>query len=753
MELDQILEQVRQRVEREFEESECVLSFEEFLEHFAAHPYRHLRSAPQYLLEMFEHFGQESSSRVGQDALRYLLFDLEEDEKNRSLIGQESVQAEVFQYIQSFAKRGKSDKMLLLHGPNGSGKTTVIENIVRGLEDFSRTPEGTLMTISWIFTERDGRVEPIGFEAHASEEEEVSSYAHLDAKEISGRFACELKCSPLFLLPLEHRRQLVSDVLGRTSGDPHQSLNIERFLEGELCQKCRKILDSLLLAYRGRLDRVLHHVRVERFYISKRYRSCAVSIEPQGNVDAAAQPITSEHSWSVPSVLRNVSLFQPIGDIVDANRGVLEYSDFLKRPLELNKYLLTTCERGTASLNNCMLYLDLTIFGTANEKQLSLFKRSPDFSSFKGRMELIPVPYLLRWSTEAELYRRQIRLVAKGRPILPHTAKVAALWAVLTRLNRPQAENYDEPLASIVPTLTPLEKAKLYDSGEVPDRLPEDSRKALRSGLLEIRDEFREYEGEFEGIFGSEYEGRRGVSPREVLTVLSRAAESRRYTCLAPMAVFEAIDELIRDVSLYDFLRLPADEGYHDVRQLLEDAQTEYLTWVTAEVYDSIDLIDESEYDRIFLEYFRQVKAFDTGEKVFNAATNSYDAPSETALERIEGLLELEESSAEFRSNIMTRIAAWSLDHRNQQIDYQAVFPEIYRALRENFYRERRRILTLIEQDILKYGTDEFELLNETEQEQVRAALSNMKEKYGYTEDGARDVIAFVLKQVEKSEE
>ena len=756
MDFSQFLDNVQDRVQDDFQASEQVLSFEEFLERVHAEPRRFLRTAPQYLLEMFDHFGTRDSVRVGQEATRHALFDIEKEIRTTSLVGQERVQEEIYRYLQSFAKRGKADKMLLLHGPNGSGKTTVIENIVAGLERFSRTPEGTLMTFSWIFTDREGKLDRIGFEKGgdgASSIEDLDSFAHLRAKDVSARFSCELHDSPLFLIPKEERVRLVEDALASGADERSPDFNARQFLEGDLCAKCRRIFETLLVAHEGDWRKVLRHVRVERFFISKRYRAGAVSIEPQGNVDAQAHPVTSEHSWQIPTELRNIALHQAVGDIVDANRGILEYSDFLKRPLEMNKYLLTTCERGTASLQNCMVFLDLVIFATANENQISLFKRSTDFSSFKGRMELIAVPYLLRHSTEAELYRRQIRVFSRGRHVTPHAAKVAALWGVLTRLRKPDPDNYDEPLKSAVASLGPLEKAKLYDTGEAPEKLAEEHKKALRSGLLAIRGEYEEHEAEFEGIFGAEYEGRRGVSPREVLTLLSRAAQARTYHCLTPMAVFSAIDELIRDVSLHSFLRLPADADYHDAPGLLKTVRAEYFRWVRDEVYDSIGLVDESEYERVFLEYFRHVKAFDAKEKVYNSTVNNYEEPNEDMMARIEGLVEISDGPEEWRSNIMTKIAAWSLDHPNEKVDFRNLFPQIDRALRADFYKQRDRVLTLIEQDILKYGTDEFGHLSESEKAKVTEALGTMHEKYGYCESCARDVIAYVLRSVDEFDE
>lgn len=744
------LERIRNRVQERFRGSSRVLSFQEYLREFSAQPSHHLRTAPQYVLEMFDHFGTRQSVRVGQDAKRFRVFDLDTVGRSDMLAGQERVQEALWHHLASFAKRGRADKMLLLHGPNGSGKTTAVDGIFRGLEVFSRTSQGALYTFSWIFADADGNLDRIGFEpATGGEEEaeksEIESYAHLDDDDVASRLDCELRDSPLFLIPRDDRAAIIEAALREYPSEKYPELRYDPFIEGDLCQKCRKIYERLLVAYQGDWKKIVRHVQVSRFYISRRYRVGAVSIEPQGNIDAGVRPILGEHAYSIPPLLKNVSLFEPLGDIVDANRGVLEYSDLLKRPMEANKYLLTTCERGTVNLPNCMAYLDLVILGTANEKQLSVFKRSPDFSSFKGRIELIPVPYLLRYSAESDLYERHIRSYSRGRDIAPHTARVAALWAVLTRLRRPKAEHYDEPLRSVVTQLTPIEKATLYDRGEPPDRFTEEQRKLLRSSVLRIRTEFEETEGEFEGIYGAEYEGRRGVSPREMLSVIARAAEVRRYRCLTPMAVLESIEELLKDSSLYDFLRLPADGEYRDMRGLLDAVRAEYFQWVTAEVYNSISLVDEGEYDRVFRDYFRHVKAFDSGEGILNQRTGEYESPDEERMRSIEEKAGIREPGPKWRSNVMLRIAAWSLDHTGQSIDYHRLFPDIYKSLRDHFYQERDRLLTLIEQDLLKYGTDEFQFLSSQEQEQVLGALDRMEKRYGYSRDCAREVIAHVV--------
>src|SRR5205814_2344368 len=108
-----------------------------------------------------------------------------------------------------------------------------------------------------------------------------------------------------------------------------------------------------------------------------------VTVEPQLAVDARTRQMTMDRSFgSLPSALQSVSLFEYQGELVDANRGLIEYSDLLKRPLEAYKYLLGTVEQSHVSLDNVILYLDTIFIGSSNESHLAVFKEIPEFQSF-----------------------------------------------------------------------------------------------------------------------------------------------------------------------------------------------------------------------------------------------------------------------------------------------------------------------------------------------------------------------------------
>src|SRR5258708_33822881 len=256
----------------------------------------------------------------------------------------------------------------------------------------------------------------------------------------------------------------------------------------------------------------------------------AVPVEPQMSGDADYRQVTSDRSHgALPGALQNLSLYEPFGPLVSGNRGVIEFSDLLKRPLEHYKYLLGTIETGVARMSHFLLHLDSVLIASSNEKHLSAFKEMGDFASFKGRIELVREPYLRRVSEEQRVYEFRLN-ESVGKHVTPHATWVAALWAVLTRLKKPVGDRYKGDLRKLADHLVPLEKARLYDDARAPDRLSNQQARELKKNLQELWRESDSY---------PHYEGRTGASARELKTVISNAAQTSAYKRPTPQAVRE----------------------------------------------------------------------------------------------------------------------------------------------------------------------------------------------------------------------
>ena len=737
-----MLNQFRQSSLDRFTQRQRIRSFAGFMEDFLENPYPYLRNSPRYLCDMFEFYGTENVELVGKTDRRWKFFNLEFARSEDSLVAQEPVQNAIYMKLRQFAQNGKADRLILLHGPNGSSKSTTIQAIMHGMTDYSIYPEGALYRFNWMFPEKSIEGGRIGFDDEDSDKS--GSFAFLKAKDIRSIIRCELKDSPLLLIPKVERKELIQKALELHPEIAQKShFNYDWAIYGDLSQKSKWIYEALLATHQGDWLEVMRHIQVERFFHSRRYRLGCLSIEPQGNIDAQAKPV-GVAGKSFPGILQGMPLYELEGELVDANRGLCEYSDFLKRPPETNKYLLTTSEKGTIQLPNYRAHLDLVLTGTANEKQLNLFKKTPDFSSFKGRLALVRVPYLLEYSREAELYQRHILRHASGESVAPHTAEMTALWAVLTRLRRPSPSKHSPELAPIVARITPLQKALLYDHGEVSFDLKEEERKLLYQNIMALRLEHDDAEAEFEGIYGAEYEGRRGISPRDMMTLIATAAENQSWNSISPLSVFAELQLFIKESSVHEFLRISSDNGYHDYSQFIDDVRQHYLGIVRQEVYESIGIVEEGEFDRVFIDYFQHVKVFNSGQKYYSNQTGQYQEPSQMLMGRVEELLKINQSIPSFRSDLMSRIGAYATENPDQPLDYQDVFPEIYRKLKHSFWRERESALDDVQNTVLQYFTDERSKLTGGEIQEVENTLSKMVTRFSYDLKSARDVITFV---------
>lgn len=740
------LQQIGQEVREAYTRNKRVMSFDEFFQLFLQRPEQYARNAAQYLKDVFDHFGTEEVRTPRGMLTRWKLFDVPFDGGRDRLVGQEEVQARVYRVVSNFVREGAINKLVLLHGPNGSAKSTFVSCVVRALEYYSTLDEGALYRFNWIFPSQKLQKGGMGFGGGGFPgtgagygERAENTFAYLDDELIDAKLVDELRDNPLLLIPQKKRHALLDEKL---RGKKFTASDYIRF--GELGHKNKQIFEALLVAYKGDYLKVLRHIQVERFYIARRYRQAAVTVEPQLAVDAQARQLTMDRSLAaLPTALQSISLHEYSGELVDGNRGLIEYSDLLKRPLEAYKYLLGTVEHAEVGVQNTILFLDEFFIGSSNESHLAVFKEVPEFQSFKGRLELIRVPYILDYEVERKIYEEQISDGGTGKHIAPHTAFVAALWGVLTRMRKPLPEKYPKGLADLVAKLTPLEKAELYAHGRAPDGLTPEQTKDLLGNVDKIWGESDAYPN---------YEGRTGASPREIKVLLLNAAQHGKFACVSPLAVFEEMEELVKNVTVYEFLKQePLPGGYHENKKFIYIVREKFLDIVDDEVRSSMGLVEERQYADLFGKYVTHVSHWTKKEKLRNPLTGRLEDPDEDMMSEVERTLGMGQKRDDFRHEVISRIAAWSIEHPGQKIDYAKVFPRQMQQLREAYFEQRKKVVKKTNEDLLMYladGADKLKMrLDRDAFERVETTLSNLKSRYGYCDHCARDAVSYLLRK------
>jgi serine protein kinase len=744
------LKEISQDIRQEFEKKRRLLSFEEYLSLFASAPINQCRGTARYALDMIEHYGKTplQKSKFGSDnreesIYRFHVFNEPIDGTAPKLIGHENVQTEIYQKLKTSAQQGGSNKLILLHGPNGSAKTTLVHGLMGGLERYSKEDEGALYTFNWIFPVERFTKGGIGLKGYEALPENLISFSKLNDDEIAAKIPCELKDHPLLLIPPAQRKEYLATILPKEALEETWERLPVSLREGDLCHRCQQIFESILIANGGDYRNVLRHIQVSRFFLTRRYRRGLVTVEPQMHVDAQYRQVTLDKSMSsLPPSLQSLSFFSLGGDLVDANRGVIEYSDLLKRPIDSFKYLLGVCESGSVNIGSSIAYLDIVLLGSTNEVQLDAFKEFPDFSSFKARIELVRVPYLLAVSQEREIYAPLLSQVKGEKHIAPHVDWAAALWAVLTRLKKPNSINYPPSVSSIISSLSPLDKAKLYDQEEMPENLSPEERKTLRSNIYRLRNEYSNI---------PMYEGRMGASVREMKNTLFDAAHNPEFPCLSPLAVFRELSNLVRRTSEYDFLRQDIKDGYHDAEDFIDTVRAEYLDVIDREVRDSMGLYETTQWEEFMKKYIHHVSHSLKKEKIKNPTTGRTEDPDRQLIQEFEMIVEApqnEKDLAAFRQNMISQVGAWSLDHPESEVIYGKVFPDFWKKLERHFYESQKSVMTKMHSALVLSGngadkekekrSDDFQLAHRT--------LKNLDEKFGYCSECGTEVINFLIK-------
>jgi serine protein kinase len=151
---------------------------------------------------------------------------------------------------------GTERRVILLHGPVGSAKSTIVRLLKKGLEEYSRTPEGAMYTFAWTGIANDV-------------EKEVFAL-------VNDELPCPMREDPLHLIPTEQRGKVIDELI-RNSSDPKYHIQVE----GDLCPACRQMYRELTRRYKGDWFKVMDHVKVRRLCISEKDRIGIGTFQPK----------------------------------------------------------------------------------------------------------------------------------------------------------------------------------------------------------------------------------------------------------------------------------------------------------------------------------------------------------------------------------------------------------------------------------------------------------------------------------------
>jgi serine protein kinase len=485
------------------------------------------------------------------------------------LFGIEEPVAKIVEYFKSAAQRLEVRKrILLLMGPVGGGKSTIVNMLKRGLEEWTKTTEGAV-------------------------------YAIKD---------CPMHEEPLHLIP----HQLRSEI------EKHYGI----YIEGDLCPQCRYSLEK---TYGGRHE----DVKVHRVAFSEKERVGIGTFSPS---DPKSQDITELTGSIDLSTIGEVGVesdpraYRFDGELNIANRGLMEFVEMLKVDEKFLYSLLTLSQEQSIKTGRfAMIYADEVILSHTNENEYIAFAGNRKSEALQDRIILVKVPYNLRVSQEERIYDKLLHQseVLRNVHLAPNTLRVAAMFAVMTRLEEPKRQNVDV-----------VKKMKLYDGEDVEGYKSKDVR--------ELKDE-------------TVREGMDGISPRYIINRLSSALVRDGVTCINPIDALRAIKD--------GFEQHTGISGDQRERYLnhISQARKEYDELAKIEVQRAFVYSFEEMARTMCNNYLDNVEAFCNKERIKDPITEEEMDPDEQLMRSIEEQIGISENAKNtFRQEILIRISSYA---------------------------------------------------------------------------------------------
>lgn len=612
-------------------------TFAEFLDQvLPANPLTVARTSHQYIWDMLRWYGK-SHNGSAQDEISKCreLF-------QRELFGIDEPLARVVDYFKAAAAGSDvGRRLLLLLGPPSGGKSTMAILLKRGLEEYSRTDEGAVYAIK----------------------------------------GSPMRESPLNLVPASLRAEF------------RDTYGVE--LQGELSPWAR---DKLEREYDGDYLRV----PVERIFLSEATRVGVGTYAPH-------DPTTADIADLVGSV--DLSKVAEVGDEGDprawswsgavyaASRGMLEMIEILKVKREFLYLLLTLTQEKNVKVSRFpLIYLDETILAHTNLAEFYKFLQEKENEALLDRMVIIKVPYALSYKDEARIYQKLVSGAPAFRNVHldPHVLKLASVFAILTRLQKPDREGMDLS-----------KKLRIY-TGESVEGFAENEATRLRAEAPD--------------------EGLSGVSPRFVINAISNAITRIDASSLTSMELLLALKDAIESDA-----RMDAKQKKQWIDYLVIARKDFYNRWVKEDVHRALFASFEEEAQQLLEKYLDEVEASLDQRQVTDPITGETRPADERFLRSVEEKIKVSDSGKHsFRQEVVRKAMVAFKAGEKFTLDSHA---RMHEAIEQYLFEERRDVLRLVTSSARP---------DDEARKKVSAVQQRLVNEYGYDEHSAKEALNYV---------
>ena len=720
--------------EIEKKEAHITISFEDYLDLTRKDPRRVLRNIFQLFYDMVKTYVGEGKDETPEDpeSIGFVEYDCSKlfVKGSDSPFFADMLFANRFmrQQVESLRQGFQQNRIYSYEGPSGCGKSTFLNNLLRTFESYAGTKEGQVFELVW-------EIDP-------------SSFQETDANTHKLIVPCPSHDYPILIIPKEQRIAFLKKMFADDEEALAAILNdksYEWLSAEEPCTICKSIFWAALGKLKS-LDKVLEMIRARPYHFDRALgegisvfnpgdKPMMRSFEGEGiglyftnkqiqeQLDQIFGPEAVHYMYSLLAKTNNG--IYVLMDVKSHNRG---------RLIELHNVI----SEGVHKVGSIEEPINSLFFALMNPEDEAVIKEE-NMESLQRRIQKNKVPFVLNPDTEVDIWHSIFGTREVDRHFLPRILMNLARVIICSRM-----ETECQALKKWIPDIG--DKYKRYCdkdglllrmaiySGVIPDWLSEADRKKF---VAAVRREM---------IAQGEKDGGKGFSGTDSTRLfqdfLSRYSGRASLISIENLVEFftNRIDQTVRDSNI--------PKGF------LASIRDSYDYVVLSEVKEGLYYYNENKIEKDILNYLCAVD-YDLGAEIVCTYTGEKMVVTLEFLRLIASLIIgeslNEEDTLAFAKGIQAKhTAARAKDGVRMAADIKGTefFSELLKTYKRNLKENVLKPFVKNEnfRNALKaFGTPEFETFDTRLREHVMHLMEILTQKFGYTEQGAKEISVYVL--------
>ncbi|MBI2676774.1 MAG: serine protein kinase PrkA [Candidatus Yanofskybacteria bacterium] len=710
------------RTDIEDKEKRKVLRFDEFLDVAKREPERSLRDIFQLFHDMVKSCVGKGEDEYPDDpeSIGFIKYDCSKifvRDSDNPFFADRLFANRFVRQVESLRQGSRQNRIYVYEGPHGSGKSTFLNNLLQAFEEYTATEEGQSFEIFW------------DIDIGGGEKVNVSCPSH---------------DYPMLVIPKSYRAAFLDKLLSEKMSEFKYKLSHEKEYEWlfkrEVCTICKSLFWALFEKL-GSLDKVFDMIKVRNCKFDRRLGE-GISVFNPGDSPIKEAYLTVARTQRKLDTIFGANLVKYVfSPLAKTNNGIyvlMDIKSFNKdRLLELHNVISEGVHKVNGMVEERISSLFLALMNPEDKESIKEEKAE----SFQGRIQYNKVSYVLDVPTEVKTYYsvfgEQIDL-----QFLPRVLKNFARVIISSRMN---AE-----CAALKEWILDMKKYNRYcdeaglllrmaiNGGTIPQWLSEEDKKKMTAVIRRKL------------IATGELEGVKGFSGRESIDLLGEFL--RRYG---------GKPKLINMDNVCDFFKHKVDRDTRNEnipKNFIGSLVNWYDYLVLNEIKESLYFYNKEQIQKDILNYIYAVN-YDVGSKIKCEWTQQELEVSTEFFKMFgsyfTGIVLGDHGALEFAKETQKKFRKVIAQCQNKKITGEKISEtELYQELFTAYTKNLKEKLSepFLKSDNFKeavkcFGTEKFKTFDTRLKEHVAHMTKNLEEKFGYSEQGAKEICLYAIEQ------